>query len=236
MGTSMQKNRAFFFVILALLALLVAPITAHAQAMLTGAVDVTGPANPCDQTSPGANLSSVDFSALIKASSFAFQIPNINFGGAPSPTSSKIDQAYQQASVLAGQAFSKDIKTAWASYNKIDAAADYCVIRIIQAYQLFISMMGINPIIGALIAIATNIIMGILNSVCSAVLSTVNTLEQSISALTRICIPIPAFGLNLNFGIKVPTCTGGTGFSLIGFNNPNALHPFSNQNSIPAGQ
>lgn len=83
---------------------------------------------------------------------------------------------------------------------------------------------GLADPLSVLKAVETSIVNSVVNQACSQVLGSITSVQDSITNITKICLPIPTFGVDLNLPkFSASACTGGTQLS--------TLTPFSSANT-----
>jgi hypothetical protein len=145
------------------------------------------------------------------------------------------DANYNQTVAAVGQRVSSDVTKAWQTMAKIDVQAMYCATNLIKKFQTFVSAIGgLTDPLGVVISLLGPQLLALVNSTCSQVMSAVTSLTTSLTALAKICIPLPSFGLKgmFNFSIKPPQCSGGTPVQMITGGSPWGTPSYANGNSL----
>jgi hypothetical protein len=102
----------------------------------------------------------------------------------------------------------------------ISSAINACLTNITSAIQSLSTIGSAVPdpmgiIDGIVSTIVANIASQVINSTCSSIVASINSVQQSLLNITKICLPMPSFG-----GFDVPQwnqqgCSGGTQFNLL---------------------
>ncbi|MDE2029757.1 MAG: hypothetical protein KGI97_04235 [Alphaproteobacteria bacterium] len=134
------------------------------------------------------------------------------------------DVGFQHAAAAAGQQATQDATKAWEGFQKIDAAGSQCIDQLMSIYNAFVSSTAsLTDPLGIITSILSSQITGLVNQVCSQVVGTIGGAGNSLSSLTRMCLPLPTFGIGgWNLGLNMPGCSGGTQISPISFGSGGA--------------
>ncbi|MDR3450772.1 MAG: hypothetical protein P4M15_13685 [Alphaproteobacteria bacterium] len=110
----------------------------------------------------------------------------------------------------------------------IEPALNQCVQNLMQTFSKFPSLADPMNIASSLI---NPIIDNVISSTCSQVMGTVTSAQTALTNLTKICIPMPSFNINLDLPTYNATaCSGGTQISPIsGWSSPQISSPTFNQ-------
>ena len=198
----MSKKRDCLVLLMAFVAFLALSTSGHANSM----------------PSPYANLavpqpiSSIDTSQGDPSNFISSTDPCNN-----DPVNNPVDGYIRNSANAVGENTSKAASATWQNMPKIDYKKNYCIANLVKIYQNFHeSTSSITDPLNIVNFIVEGAINTLVSQVCSAVTTELTTDLNSITALTKICVPLPRFNLGGIPALHLSSCSGGMQFSMVG--------------------